>query len=300
MTATDQLCWLDTERLRKLYQNLDRRVARAALNVADVRAVDPSLKGIFFLAPAFGAAQALKVSAESFANIHQRCIARMSTINLQTIRDKRLDCCIDWSVICLVSVTNIGTLMQKIFIPLVAVAALLSTNAEAAAPKRSANAKHAPTTKAYPSFEMRGHRIGDPKPPEEPQRYNSYGAPIYDTSDETIGDVTLNGKISYTYDETGLISLMGLFNSRDADRLRSIFTAKYGAPTKTDFLPMTNGYGGRIQNRVDNWKFKEGTLMLFEQGTSPGSGFFSFENPAARARKEARDRNSAAEAAKGL
>lgn len=190
--------------------------------------------------------------------------------------------------------------MQKIFVPLVTVAALLSINADAAAPKQSANAKQAPTTKAYPSFEMRGHRIGDPKPPEEPQRYNAYGAPIFDTSGETIGDVTLNGKISYNYDETGLISLMGLFNSRHADRLRNIFTAKYGAPAKTDFLPMTNGYGGRIQSRVDNWKFKEGTLQLFEQGTSPGSGFFSFNNPAANAREEARERNSAAEAAKGL
>lgn len=190
--------------------------------------------------------------------------------------------------------------MQKTLLPLVAVAALLSTNLDAAAPKRSSTAKHASATKAYPSFEMRGHRIGDPKPPEEPRRYNSYGVPIYDTSDEKIGDVSLNGKISYNYDETGLISLMGLFNSRDADRLRSIFTAKYGAPAKTDFIPMTNGYGARTQSRVDNWKFKEGTLMLFEQGTTPGSGFFSFANPAATAREKARERQSAAEAAKGL
>lgn len=98
LRASDQLCRLDAQRLRELYQNLDRRVSRTAFNVTHVCTVDPSLKGIFFLAPAFGAAQALQVSAQSFANIHLRCIARMSTINLQTIRDKRLDCCINWSV----------------------------------------------------------------------------------------------------------------------------------------------------------------------------------------------------------
>mgnify|MGYP007122137515 CR=1 FL=1 len=98
MRGADQLCRLDTQRQCELYQDLNRRVARTALNVADVRAVDPSFKGIFFLAPAFGSSQALQVSAQSFANIHLRCIARMSTINLQTIRDKRLDCCINWSV----------------------------------------------------------------------------------------------------------------------------------------------------------------------------------------------------------
>lgn len=92
LRSTDQFCRLDTQRLRELYQDLNRRVTRTAFNVANVRTVDPSLKSIFLLAPAFGAAQALQVSAQSFANIHLRCIASMSTINLQTIRDIRLDC----------------------------------------------------------------------------------------------------------------------------------------------------------------------------------------------------------------
>lgn len=98
LRAADQLRRLDPKRDSKLHKDLDRRVARTALDVAHVSAVDPGLKGILFLAPAFGTAQALQVGAQSFANIHLRCIARMSTINLQTMRDKQLDCCAYWSV----------------------------------------------------------------------------------------------------------------------------------------------------------------------------------------------------------
>jgi hypothetical protein len=40
-----------------------------------------------FLRPAFGGAQALEVRCENLTNIHARDVARMSTINLQTISD---------------------------------------------------------------------------------------------------------------------------------------------------------------------------------------------------------------------
>lgn len=170
-----------------------------------------------------------------------------------------------------------------------------------AAPAKNRHANSGATArKAYPPFEMRGRRIGDPEPPRAEQRYNSYGAPIYERSEDAIGDVQLNGKLDFQYDETGLISVMGLFKSRDADRLRSIFIAKYGNPVKTDYLPMTNGYGARIQSRIDNWRFKEGTLMLFERGTTPGDGFFTFSNTAAEAREEAKNRVRDARAADTL
>lgn len=183
--------------------------------------------------------------------------------------------------------------------------ALLGTSlavsaADATPAKKPQGAPAATARKAYPSFEMRGRRIGDPEPPEEAPSYNAYGARTYASSDDTIGDVRLHGKIDFKYDETGLISVMGLFRSRDVDRLRSIFVAKYGAPAKTDYLPMTNGYGARLQSRIDNWRFKEGTLMLFEQGTTPGDGFFTFSNPAAEAREEAKNRVRDARAADTL
>lgn len=81
----------DTQGRCKLHQNLDRWIARTALDVADIGPVDISLKGIFFLAPALGCTQALQIGTKDVAYIHLQCIARMSTINLQTISDKMLD-----------------------------------------------------------------------------------------------------------------------------------------------------------------------------------------------------------------
>ena len=93
MGCADQISWLHAKRRSQLDQHLDRRVARPAFNVADVGAVDPSLEGKVFLAPALGCAQALEIGAKDLANVHAPSIARLSTINLQTISDKRLDCC---------------------------------------------------------------------------------------------------------------------------------------------------------------------------------------------------------------
>lgn len=88
----DQVSRFHAQRSGKLDQHVNCRIARPALNVAYVGAVDPGLEGIVFLAPALGGAQALQVSAKDLANVHARCITCMSTINLQTMSDKRLDC----------------------------------------------------------------------------------------------------------------------------------------------------------------------------------------------------------------
>lgn len=92
MRSADQISRFHAQRCSQLDQHFNRWIARPALNVADVGAVDPSLEGIVLLAPAFGGAQALQVGAEGLANVHHGCIARLSTINLQTMSDKRLDC----------------------------------------------------------------------------------------------------------------------------------------------------------------------------------------------------------------
>lgn len=92
MRRADQISSFHAQGRSKLDQHLDRRIARPALNVADVGAVDPSFEGIVFLAPALGGAQALQVGAKDLANVHLPSIARLSTINLQTMSDKRLDC----------------------------------------------------------------------------------------------------------------------------------------------------------------------------------------------------------------
>ena len=88
----DQVGCFHAQRRSELDQHFNRRIARPALDVADVGAVDPRLEGIVFLAPALGGAQALQVGAKDLANVHLPSITRLSTINLQTMSDKRLDC----------------------------------------------------------------------------------------------------------------------------------------------------------------------------------------------------------------
>ena len=92
MRRADQISSLHAQGCSKLDQHFNRRIARPALDVADVGTVDPSLEGIVFLAPALGGAQALQIGAKDLANVHLTSIARLSTINLQTMSDKRLDC----------------------------------------------------------------------------------------------------------------------------------------------------------------------------------------------------------------
>ena len=92
MRRADQISSFHAQGRSQLDQHFNRRIARAALNIADVGAVDPSLEGVVFLAPALGGAQALQVGAKDLANVHPRCITCVSTINLQTMSDKRLDC----------------------------------------------------------------------------------------------------------------------------------------------------------------------------------------------------------------
>lgn len=56
MRRADQVSRFHAQRRSELDQHLNRRIARAALNVADVGSVDPGLEGIVFLAPALGGA----------------------------------------------------------------------------------------------------------------------------------------------------------------------------------------------------------------------------------------------------
>lgn len=56
----------------KLLDDGDRRIARAAFDIADIGAVDAGLVRIALLAPALLGAKAAQVSSEALANIHAR------------------------------------------------------------------------------------------------------------------------------------------------------------------------------------------------------------------------------------
>lgn len=191
--------------------------------------------------------------------------------------------------------------MRTPLVAVLATLALVGVTAEAALPKRSAPVKRASVAqKEFPPFEMRGHRIGDPKPREE-KYFNQWGYEVPPPiKREKFGDVEIFGGLQLEHDETGLTGLMGLFNSYYAENLRTMFIAKYGPPTSTKETIARNGFGREAPNKITEWRFKEGTLTLYEVGSTLENGFFVFRNPAAEARAKAKAASRDLEAAKGL
>ncbi len=191
--------------------------------------------------------------------------------------------------------------MRKSMIAAVIGIALIGVSADAAPSKRSTPAKRPPVAqKEYPPFEMRGHRIGDPKPPKE-KHFNQWGYEITPpVRDDKFGNVDIFGGLQLEYDETGLTGLIGMFNSYYAENLRTMFIARYGAPASTKETVARNGFSHEAPNKVTEWRFKEGTLTLYEVGNTLDRGFFVFRNPAAEARAKAKQLSRDLEAAKGL
>ena len=81
----EQLAQRHAQRCREPSDDGDRRVARAAFDVADIGPVDTSLVGERFLAPAFAEAQGAQVLTEAVTDVHPGAETLASTIDLQTI-----------------------------------------------------------------------------------------------------------------------------------------------------------------------------------------------------------------------
>lgn len=87
-----QIAGLNVQWPGKLFDHRDRRIAFAALDLADIGAVYASPVGIILLAPAFAFAKLTNIFAEARAYIHDRLKTRLSPMNLQTISDITVDC----------------------------------------------------------------------------------------------------------------------------------------------------------------------------------------------------------------
>ena len=85
----EQLAGPHAERLRQLFDEEDRRIARTALEIADIGAVNASAIGVFLLAPALGVPETAQVCGKALADIHKREQTLVSLIVLQTISDIR-------------------------------------------------------------------------------------------------------------------------------------------------------------------------------------------------------------------
>lgn len=77
----------DGERNRQLLDDGNRRIACPALDIADISPVDVSAVSKFLLAPTLLVSEFAEVGAEANTNVHDRDLARLQSINLQTMRD---------------------------------------------------------------------------------------------------------------------------------------------------------------------------------------------------------------------
>lgn len=172
--------------------------------------------------------------------------------------------------------------------PLLALLILPSAAQAAPARKKPAtSATKTPAPRALPAFEFRGRRIGDPQP-------------TYDEKIDKIGEIYIWSGIDYHYDETGLTSVDGFLYRGYEEPLREAFIAKYGQPNSTREEILRNGLGAPVLNRITTWRFKEGNLVLQSTYGLDGTSHFEFENPAAQARKKAKEKAKARSAGQEL
>lgn len=89
--SIEQITKLYLQSRRQLFNDGDRRIAGPALEIADIGAMYFSAERKFLLRPALVLAQTAKIEGKALTNNHLRTVASMSTIDLQTISDNRLD-----------------------------------------------------------------------------------------------------------------------------------------------------------------------------------------------------------------
>ena len=75
----------------ELLDDRDRRVARAALDVAHIGAVNAGTVGIILLAPALLEPETAQIGGEALTDVHVVLKSAMSTNDLQTMRDIPVD-----------------------------------------------------------------------------------------------------------------------------------------------------------------------------------------------------------------
>ncbi|MFM7011687.1 MAG: hypothetical protein ACKO0Z_20550 [Betaproteobacteria bacterium] len=153
-----------------------------------------------------------------------------------------------------------------------------------------AAAAEAPATESAqafkPKFQMRGYRIGDPKPSGVNDDHAGGR-----TEDWHFGPVELLGGLIRGYDETGLVRVAGFFHLRDFQTMEQHFTATYGTPDSRVEKASRNPAGKLVTNIIIRWEFDEGTLILEKYGPNmnPLSGF-RFKNRQAEAREIAKEK----------
>lgn len=163
---------------------------------------------------------------------------------------------------------------------------------------------------SLPSFEFRGHRIGEPIEQNFPYwaegvrgaflpfcaRHNIIG--IYSCNDPTIevddwvagraigkklvvGDVPVLG-LHYIFLDNHLSGVEMVFDIKVYLRIFGMLNGKYGPPQSEKIEPFQDGEGVRFRTVVSDWAFKEGVLRLYMRFSNARTSHLSFVNPKAK------------------
>lgn len=151
-----------------------------------------------------------------------------------------------------------------------------------------------PTTQADPpSFEFRGHVLGEPLTGVSDCGYS--GPNECENFGQGINGAAVD--IFYHAVEGGFEGLDLTFHSDMFSAIRDAFVAKYGPPDSTEDQPFETRSGAKATNRVLTWKFAQGTLTLSRFDISLVKGAATIATARYKTASEARRKHEAAQAA---
>jgi hypothetical protein len=179
------------------------------------------------------------------------------------------------------------------------------------------------TAQPLPSFEFRGHRVGEPAPPAAeapPPRLSltgprpvpspcveaEYGQRVCnDQSLEEVGQYVKRKMVGgvpvlflrYHYHEGALFKVDMSFGSGDFSAIREMLVGRYGPPASETTGTVQNRAGASFETMETTWRFAEGTLRLRMRYPSIDDAYMDFVDPKVQARIDAAE--AAAQREKG-
>jgi hypothetical protein len=146
--------------------------------------------------------------------------------------------------------------------------------------------------KVTPSFEFRGHRIGELVEKDFPywsKGFRSLDLPYCSKHDggivscadstKTIGDIYIHSLLYFFFDQK-LYSIGMSFSTNAHSKIHAMLIGKYGLPNAERNEPVQNTMGAVFDNVVSEWHFSEGALVLKMRAGKIDTSFLTFNNPA--------------------
>jgi hypothetical protein len=136
-----------------------------------------------------------------------------------------------------------------------------------------------------PSFEFRGHKIGDVVPADCKVNTLSQKTICTDKTsivgpspfNKLIGDVPIQ-VFDYDYYNGLLYDFIMSFHTNFSTKIRDMLIGKYGQPTNESLGKLQTVSGAEFDDITSEWKFVEGTLTLDSRRADINTGWLVFTN----------------------